>query len=104
MSMQTELQAALDDIYTMAGEAATYTPKTGSAVSVLYMVESSKAHVEIFFQSDARVGIITIRKSQLAAVHIGDAMTIAGAAWRVADIIGGELDALEWVLAIQKDV
>lgn len=91
--------------YTDWGIAATYCPAAGGSIACTFLLESSKAHFDVYLQSDARMGIVRIRKSEVAAVVIGkDKITIAGETWRVADIVGGELDSLEWMLAIQKEV
>ena len=105
MSLKTMAAADVDLAYTDWGISATYTPKTGSAVACLILQDHSKSAIDTYMMSDGRIAVIRVRKSEVPAVAAKqDKMTIGASTWGVEDIIDGELDPLEWVLAISKDV
>ncbi len=103
-SMQTEQQAALDEVYSLEGLAATFVPKTGTGGPCVLLQDQSKSAVEVYIMAGARLALVRVRKSEVPAVKtMQDKFTVGSSSWRIDEIIDGELDLLEWVLQISKE-
>ena len=103
--MQAEQQAALDETYILDGFAATHVPKTGASTACTLLLDQSKSSVELYLMADQRTEIVRLRKSEVAAVKVQQdsfTKTADSSSWLVQAIVMA--DALEFVLAIVKDV
>lgn len=94
-------------MYGFEGIAATFVPKpgTGTSAACVLLQDQSKSAVEVYIMAGARIALVRVRKTEVATVKVQqDKFTIRGSSWRINTIVDGELDPLEWVLQISKEI
>lgn len=105
MSLKTISAADIDLPYEDWGLSATFVPITGSSAACTIVQDVSKSGLDIYVMAGARTAMIRVRKSEVAAVKVQqDKFTVSGGTWRVSEVIDGELDPLEWVLELKKEL